>query len=136
MNELYVWPALVTAIALLVYLVLTINVGRARFKYKVEPPNTTGDPGFERAFRVHQNTNEQLFPFLAALWLFSIYLSPTWGAIVGGIWILGRIAFAWGYYQATEKRMLGFAINSLSLMVLLLGSLIGIGLVLFDIRIA
>ncbi len=56
----------------------------------------------------------------------SLYLSPLWGAGIGAVWLIGRIVYAWGYYQAAEKRMIGFGISSLSGMVLLLGSLVGI----------
>lgn len=120
------WPSLVTAIALLVYLVLTINVGRARAKYKIVPPQMSGDPNFERVVRVQQNTLEQLVLFLPALWLFSEFVSPIWGAGIGAVWVAGRIVYAWGYYQAAEKRTLGFAIGSLTLLTLLGGSLVGI----------
>ncbi len=120
------WTGLITALTLLLYLVITINVGRARAKYKVLPPQMTGNQDFERVVRVQQNTLEQMVFFLPALWLFSLYLSQFWGAGIGAVWVLGRIVYAWGYYQAAEKRMIGFGISSLSSMVLLLGSLIGI----------
>ncbi|WP_138503875.1 MAPEG family protein [Nostoc sp. PA-18-2419] len=120
------WTSLITALTLLLYLVITINVGRARAKYEVPPPQMTGDPCFERALRVQQNTSEQMVFFLAALWLFSFYVSPLWGALVGAIWLVGRIAYAWGYYQAASKRMIGFVISSFSSIVLVLGSLVGI----------
>jgi uncharacterized membrane protein YecN with MAPEG domain len=120
------WPSLVTAIALLIYLVLTINVGRSRAKYKIMPPQMSGDPNFERVVRVQQNTLEQLVLFLPALWLFSEFISPVWGAGLGAVWVVGRIVYAWGYYQAAEKRTLGFAIGSLTLLTLLGGSLVGI----------
>lgn len=120
------WPSLVTAIALLVYLVLTINVGRVRAKYKIMPPQMSGDPNFERVVRVQQNTLEQLVLFLPALWLFSEFISPVSGSIIGAVWVVGRIVYAWGYYQAAEKRILGFAIGSLTLFTLLGGSLVGI----------
>ncbi len=120
------WPSLITALALLVYQVLAFNVGRARAKYKVPPPQMTGDPDFERVLRVQQNTLEQLVFFLPLLWLFSFYISPLWGAGVGAVWLVGRIVYAWGYYQAAEKRTIGFGISFISGIVLLLGSLFGI----------
>ncbi|MBK1987364.1 MAPEG family protein [Sphaerospermopsis aphanizomenoides BCCUSP55] len=120
------WTSLVTVLSLIVYFVVTINVGRARFKYKIIPPETTGNPDFERVLRVQQNTLEQLILFLPALWLFSIYISPIWASALGTTWIIGRISYAWGYYQAAEKRGIGFAISSLSSIGLILGSLIGI----------
>jgi uncharacterized membrane protein YecN with MAPEG domain len=120
------YPALITALTLATYFVLTLNVGRARMKYGIKPPATTGNEDFERVLRVQQNTLEQLVFFLPALWLFSFYISPLWAAILGAVWLVGRIIFAWGYYQATEKRSPGFAISLLSSLVLLVGSLVGI----------
>ncbi|GBF80975.1 MAPEG family protein [Aphanothece sacrum] len=121
-----IYPSLVTVLTLFLYFILTINVGRARSKYNVSPPATTGNPNFERVLRVQQNTIEQMVLFFPLLWIFSLYVSPIWGAGIGGFWILGRIVYAWGYYQAAEKRILGFAIASLSSLVLLIGSLVGI----------
>lgn len=86
----------------------------------------TGEPEFERVLRVQQNTLEQLVLFLPALWLFSVYVSPVWGSGIGAAWILGRIAYAWGYYQAAEKRSPGFGISVLAVLTLLMGGLIGI----------
>ncbi|MFM7573597.1 MAG: MAPEG family protein [Snowella sp.] len=132
---MYLYPSLVTALTLIVYQVLTVNVGRARMKYKIMPPAMSGDENFERVVRVQQNTLEQLVFFLPALWLFSVYASPLWGAVLGAVWLVGRIIFAWGYYQAAEKRVAGFAISSLSGLGLVLGALVGIGLKIFNIQI-
>lgn len=115
--------SLITVSTLLVYFVVTINVGRARAKYNVMPPAMTGDENFERALRVQQNMLEQLVFFLPLMWIFSYYVSELWGAIIGGIWIFGRVLYAWGYYQEAKKRLLGFGISSLGGMVLLLGCL-------------
>ncbi|MBW4619278.1 MAG: MAPEG family protein [Cyanosarcina radialis HA8281-LM2] len=120
------FPSLVTVLTLILYLILTVNVGRARAKYKILPPETSGDTNFERVLRVQQNTLEQLILFLPALWLFSQFVSPVFGAGIGVLWIIGRSLYAWGYYQAAEKRMLGFAIGTLATITLLIGSLIGI----------
>lgn len=120
------FPSFVTVLTLILFFVITANVGRARVKYKVPVPQTAGDPDFERVFRVQQNTLEQLILFLPSLWIFSLFVSPTWGAVIGGVWIIGRILYAWGYYQEAEKRRLGFGINVLSVIVLLIGALFGI----------
>lgn len=118
----FLLPALVTVFASIVYLVMVINVGRARFKYGVNPPAVTGNENFERVLRVQQNTLEQSIFFLPGLWLCALYLSPLIAAVLGGIWVLGRILYAWGYYQAAEKRMIGFALSSLSSMALVVGA--------------
>jgi glutathione S-transferase len=120
------FPSLITVLALLLYFIITFNVGRARAKYKVSPPATTGDPNFERVLRVQQNMLEQMIFFLPLLWLFSFYVNPLWGAGIGTVWLMGRIVYAWGYYQAAEKRFIGFGISSLSSLILLIGSLVGI----------
>lgn len=120
------WPSLITVLALLLYLTLTINVAKARAKYKVFAPQMSGEPRFERVLRVQQNTSEQLILFLPALWLFAQFVSPLWGAGIGAVWIIGRILYTWGYYQAAERRLLGFAISVLTTLLLLLGSLLEI----------
>jgi glutathione S-transferase len=122
------WVSLVTILALVMYIVVTVNVGRARAKYGVQPPAISGEPGFERVYRVQQNTLEQLIVFLPSLWIFAYFVNPIAAAGLGAVWIIGRILFAWGYYQAAEKRRPGFAIGVLVTMVLLSGSLIGIGI--------
>jgi glutathione S-transferase len=119
--------SLVTILALLLLLFVTINVGRARVKYGIKAPEVLGNKDFERFLRVQQNTLEQIVLFLPALWIFANFISPIAGSSLGAIWIVGRILYAWGYYQAAEKRGLGFAISTLATMVLLLGSLVGIG---------
>ncbi|MDJ0583254.1 MAPEG family protein [Crocosphaera sp.] len=124
-----IYPSIVTVVALIVYFLITMNVGRARFKYKVMPPATSGDPNFERALRVQQNTLEQIIFFLPLLWLFCFYINPIWGSGIGAFWIVGRILYALGYYQAAEKRMIGFAISFLSTLALLIGSLVGMTMV-------
>ncbi|GAB4322916.1 MAG: MAPEG family protein [Leptolyngbyaceae cyanobacterium] len=126
------YPAFITLLALILYFVLGINVGRARVKYKVMPPQMSGDPNFERVLRVQQNTLEQLVLFLPAFWLFCQYVSPVWGSVLGAVWIVGRILYAWGYYQASEKRIPGFGIAALATIALLLGALIGVMRVLFQ----
>ncbi len=129
---MFLYPSLVTVLALLMYLVITANVGRARFKYKIQPPAMTGDPNFERVVRVQQNTLEQIVFFLPLLWLFSYYVSPLWGAILGGVWIIARILFAWGYYKEASKRALGFGLSTLASLSLLGGSLVGLVLKLIE----
>ena len=120
------WVSLVTIAALIMFFVVTINVGRARAKYGIKAPEMSGNPDFERVVRVQQNTLEQLSLFLPALWIFAYFVSPIAAASLGAVWVIGRIIYAWGYYQAAEKRGPGFAISALVTIILLLGSLVGI----------
>ncbi|MCB9641347.1 MAG: MAPEG family protein [Myxococcales bacterium] len=126
MTKVYAWPALATLASLAVYYYTMFRVSGARYKYKVPVPQTTGNLDFERFFRVQQNTVEQLVFFVPALWLFSFYVSPMWGGILGGVWALGRFIYAQGYYAEAKKRGPGFAISSLTGVVLWVGALINI----------
>ena len=119
----HLWPALVTLVALLLCLVLGINVGRARHRSGVLAPATTGDATLERAFRVHYNTLEWLPIFLGALWIFAIYWNDRAAAVLGAVWILGRIIYARGYMADPAKRGPGFGVQALATLVLLLGAL-------------
>ena len=103
-------PALLTLFAILWYIVTSMQVGRLRGKCKIEAPATTGDPAFERAFRVQMNELEQLVAFLPAMWIFAVYGSPLYAAIACASYIVGRIVYALGYWAAAEKRSTGFGI--------------------------
>jgi uncharacterized membrane protein YecN with MAPEG domain len=122
--------AIVTALALLEYMGISILVGRARGKYGIKAPATSGHPLFERTFRVHQNTLEQLIVFIPSLWLFGTYVSAGWGAGIGLLFIVGRIVYVRGYIADPEKRGPGFGLGFLANVVLLVGGLIGAILVL------
>ena len=123
-------PTLVSCLALLVYFVTVANVGRARGRYKIDAPAITGDPAFERIFRVQQNTLESLALFLPALWMFCLTVSVTWGAGLGLIWVLARIWYARGYADNAKRRGPGFVVSTLSAAVLMFGALIGSAMML------
>jgi glutathione S-transferase len=120
--------AAVTALALLEFLVLGGLVGRARAKYGVEAPATTGDPTFERYFRVHQNSMEALIVFIPALWMFARYLNNPVAIALGLIFIAGRVIYAASYVRAPEKRGPGAGITFIVNGTLVIGSLVGIGM--------
>lgn len=115
--------AIVTLAALVLYVVLGLNVARARSKTGIHAPQMTGDPMLERAIRVQANTLEWLPIFLPSLWLFALYWNDLWAAALGVIWILGRIIYAMGYMADPKKREAGFLIQALASAVLLFGAL-------------
>ena len=119
-------PSLVTLAALITYQGLVLAVGRARLRYGVRPPATTGPDGFERVLRAQQNTLEQLPVFLPALWLASLYADPRVAGITGMVWVGARIAYAVGYAQASEKRAPGFALSFLASTLLLVLAAVGL----------
>ena len=126
--ESHAYVAIVTALALLVYLWTVIGVGAARRKSGIKAPTMTGDPLLERAVRVQANTLEWLPIFLPSLWLCHLFWQPQdqTGIIVaaiGVVWIVGRILYALGYVVDPSKREVGFLIQFLATIVLLLGAL-------------
>jgi glutathione S-transferase len=120
---MYHYTALVTCLAILFYAYTGMRVSSARTAHGVKVPATTGHPDFERAFRVQMNTLEWMPVFLPALWLFAIYISDAIAALIGLVWIAGRVLYLVGYSRAAEKRGPGFGIQALAGLALLLGAL-------------
>jgi glutathione S-transferase len=120
---MYHFTGLVSLLAILFYFFTSARVARARAKYKIAAPAITGNADFERVFRVQMNTLEWMPIFLPSLWLFAIYISDRWAALVGLVWIVGRIVYMLGYERATEKRSPGFFIQALACIVLVFGSM-------------
>jgi glutathione S-transferase len=123
---MYHYTALVTLLSLLFYFYTTTRVSKARAEFGVKVPAISGNPDFERVFRVQMNTLEWLPIFLPSLWLFAIYVSDWIAALIGLVWIAGRIVYLVGYAQAAAKRGPGFGIQALAAGVLLLGALVAI----------
>ena len=117
------FTAIVTCLAILTYFLTTIQVSRARVRFGVKVPATTGSPDFERVFRVQMNTLEWMPIFLPSLWLFAIYISDPIAAALGLVWIVGRILYMTGYAQAADKRGRGFGIQAIAAILLWLGAL-------------
>ncbi len=120
---MYHYTALVTCLTLLFYFYTSVRVAKARAAFKIKAPAISGNPDFERVFRVQMNTLEWLPIFLPSLWLFAVYVSDLYAALAGLVWIVGRALYMTGYEKAAEKRELGFFIQSSAAGVLLLGSL-------------
>jgi len=118
--------AWVTLAALIVYIWMGYNVGKARVKYKVPAPAMDGPIGFQSAMRVQANTSEQCIIFLPALWMCAVYLGDCWAAAGGAFWIVGRIVYAFGYYKSPSKRYMGFGITSLASIGLMIGTAVGL----------
>jgi glutathione S-transferase len=118
--------ALVTCLATLTYFLISSQVGKARQSYGVKAPAVSGNPQFERIYRVQMNTLEWMPVFLPALWLFAIYVSDAIAAALGVVWIIGRILYMIGYAKAANKRGPGFAVQASATIILWIGATIGI----------
>jgi uncharacterized membrane protein YecN with MAPEG domain len=120
------FPALMTLLAVLWYVVTAVYVGRAHGKYKVAAPAMTGHPALERAVRVQMNTLEQLAAFLPAMWIYAWFGNPRWAAFACGLRIAGRIVYAFGYWADAGKRGPGFSITFLALAFVWVGALLAV----------
>lgn len=120
--------AAVTIISILFVFYTGINVAQMRGRHKIAAPAVTGNPEFERAYRVQVNTLEQFVMFLPLLWLATAYFQPlAWlPAVFGLVWVIGRFVYLQGYMAAPEKRSTGFLITIVATAGLLVLSIIGI----------
>ncbi len=123
--EHYIYPGILSSLALLVYYFTLFKAGMARGRFKVTAPSHDGPEAYVRHVRAHQNTLEHLVLFLPGLWLFSFAVSPIWAAAIGVLWPIGRLWYALGYYQAAEKRSLGLYLSMPPIYIFVLGSLVG-----------
>lgn len=120
------YVALVIVIALLQYFTFGILVGKARIKFDVPAPHTSGHPIFERYLRVQQNTLEILVIFIPAIVLFGYWVRPDIGAAIGAVYLVGRMVYLRAYIAEPGSRSLGFGLSILPTLILLLGGAIGV----------
>jgi hypothetical protein len=116
---------IVTALAVIQFIVFGAKVGAARGKYGVKAPATSGNEIFERHFRVQQNTLEQLICLIPGLYLFSRYFNPLWAAALGVVYLIGREVYAATYVKNPAKRGPGYGLTFLPTMILIFGGLLG-----------
>jgi glutathione S-transferase len=120
------FTAIVTLVAVILYFWLGFRVGQARVKFAIKAPATTGNADFERVFRVHMNMLEWMPVFLPAIWLAAIYVSDIGAAVLGVVWIAGRVVYMRGYTEAAGKRHRGFFVQAIAAGLLWLAALIGV----------
>jgi len=120
------WPGIITLLTLVLLIWVAALVGKARVRYGIKAPATTGDPAFERAFRVQMNTLENAVLFLPALWLAALTNPGLVPAVVGLIWLAGRVLYALAYRKDPAKRSAGFGIGFFALLVLMIDAAVGL----------
>lgn len=116
---------LIIALALAEFLAFGWAVGRARVRYNVPAPATTGNATFECYFRVQMNTLEQLVIFVPSMVMFAHYWGPTIAAALGALFVIGRAIYFYGYTRAPDQRHVGFLVSALPNLALLVGSVAG-----------
>ena len=119
-------PDLVILLTVLLLLAVTILTGRARGKYGIKAPATSGHPLFERAYRIQMNTLEQAVMFLPALWLAARWGNPSWAGILGLVWLAGRVWYVQAYTREPASRGKPFVLGMLALLLLILLAIWGV----------
>jgi glutathione S-transferase len=117
--------ALATVLAILVTLGTAILVARTRHRVDIDAPAMSGAPALERALRVQGNTIEQFVIFVPALWLAALYFQGWIPGLLGLVWSIGRIIYAFGYGDR-KQRFPGFALTVFPTIILTILALIGI----------
>ncbi len=115
------YVTIVVMLALLQYMYFGVLVGRARSAAQIDAPAVVGDENFERHFRAHQNTLEQLMIFVPATLACGIFVNGLYVAIVGLVFIVGRALYFRRYVSEPTKRgpgMLMTAVANLALIFL------------------
>jgi uncharacterized MAPEG superfamily protein len=115
----------VIGLALVQFFFFVCAVGKARETYKVPAPATTGNPIFERYFRVQMNTLELLVVFVPSILLFGQYFGAYLAAALGVVYLAGRFIYFRSYVKEPKSRSLGYGVSVLPIMVLLVGAIIG-----------
>ncbi|MBC7623189.1 MAG: MAPEG family protein [Aeromicrobium sp.] len=114
----------VAMLAVFQYLVFGGLVGRARGTYGIKAPAITGSELFERIYRAHMNTLEQLVALLPAMYVAARYWPANYVAAIGAVYLVGRVMYWRAYVKAPQTRGVGFALSFFPVMVLVLGALV------------
>ena len=117
---------LVIMLALIQYFVFGLLVGRARGQTGVEAPAVTGHPDFERVFRAHQNTLEQLVMFVPAAAACAWFMNDLLAAGLGVVYLIGRTMYFIAYSAEASKRGAGMGITALANLGLVISTLVGV----------
>ena len=120
------WLDLVMTLCLIQLVAFSMLVGRARIRYDIKAPATSGHETFERLFRVQMNTLELLVVLIPAMWLAAKYWAPHWIAVVGVVYMIGRMLYLRAYVRDPASRSVGFGMSILPVLGLLISILVGI----------
>ncbi|MDE0981874.1 MAG: MAPEG family protein [Gammaproteobacteria bacterium] len=118
--------ALVILLSIVEYQFFSFKVGMARGKYDIKAPAITGHEVFDRYYRVHMNTLEQLIVFIPAILVFAYFGDPTYAAGLGAFFLVGRIIYFVSYVNDPAKRGLGFMVGWIPMVLLLLAGLVSV----------
>lgn len=118
------YVVIITVLALVQVTYFGLMVGRARGKYGIHAPATSGHEVFDRTFRVHLNTIEQLVMILPLMWIFAHFVSPLYAAGFGAVYLIGRAIYSITYVKDPKSRSLGFLLTTLPSFVMMIWLLV------------
>jgi glutathione S-transferase len=116
---------------LVCYFIQSLMVTSSRIKNKIPYPLTTGNEVFERVFRAHYNTLENLPLIIPLVAIFGAIINPLLATISGMSWGTLRILYALGYAKSAKDRHPAGGLSSLILLFLLLGSIYGLLVIIY-----
>ena len=119
-----VWVHLVVSFALVQLLVFMVAVGKARDKFGVKAPAIMGNENFERYYRVQMNSIEMIVIFIPSILLASMYWSPFLMALLGLIYLIGRILYFYAYV-GNKKRTTAFMMSFLPMIIFVVAAIVG-----------
>jgi uncharacterized membrane protein YecN with MAPEG domain len=125
------YATIVVMLALLQYFWFTMRTGARRGKLGIEAPATSGNQDFERAFRVQQNTLEQLIIFVPATYAFAHFVSAGWVLLPGAVFIVGRFMYSSSYLKEPARRGPGMGATIIANVALIVAVLIKVVPALF-----
>ncbi|MEA3040292.1 MAG: hypothetical protein QOE79_2805 [Sphingomonadales bacterium] len=122
------YSATATLLMVAFYFFASFRVGILRGRHGIKAPACDGHPEFDRAYRIQLNTLEQMGIVLPLLWTVTLFpLGPSWlPALIGLLWVVGRVVYLRAYMADPEKRIAGAMIGGLVNFTLLLLGLAGI----------
>jgi glutathione S-transferase len=119
------WVDIVGLLAVVQLLFFGTLVGRARMTYGIKAPATVGHEIFERLYRVQTNSIETVVVFLPALLISAKYWSPRWMALIGAVYLIGRVLYWRGYVRDPRQRSLGYMVSAVPTVVLICAGVAG-----------
>ncbi len=121
-----VYTSLITLLIALYYFWVAILVGRTHTQAGIAAPKMAGDLQLERAVRVQMNAVEFAPILLPSLWLAAFWVSDIPAAVLGALWLAGRVLYARAYLNDPSTRTLGFGIQALAAVFLVVLAFYGI----------
>ena len=118
--------ALVTLLMAAQLIYFSLKVGMARGKYDIQAPATSGHEIFDRTYRVHINSVEQLLIVLPAMWVCGYYFNAKLAAALGLAYLIGRFIYGVRYVADPSSRSAGMGIGFLAYIVMILAGLWGV----------